>query len=107
MGNEKLNKIIEAARLYYQLDYSQQEIAKKLNVSRPTVSRLLKQAKETGIVEIKINNPVEVGVQLSDLLKKKFHLKEVIVASVSEYDHTLIKRHLGEVAVHPLHRAGS
>jgi deoxyribonucleoside regulator len=104
MENDKLNKIIEVSRLYYQLDYSQQEIAKKLDVSRPTVSRLLKQAKDSGIVEIKIHNPVEAGELLTERLKDKFGLKEVVVASVSEYDHTLIKRHLGEVAASYLNR---
>ena len=104
MENEKLNKIIEVARLYYQLDYSQQEIAKKLDVSRPTVSRLLKQAKESGIVEIKIHNPVEAGALLTEQLKMKFGLKEVVVASVSEYDSALIKRQLGEVAANYLNK---
>ncbi|MFS0879005.1 sugar-binding transcriptional regulator [Metabacillus niabensis] len=104
MEKEKLTKIIEVARLYYQLDYSQQEIAKKLDVSRPTVSRLLKQAKDTGIVEVKIHNPVEAGEVLTERLKEKFGLKEVIIASVSEYDHTLIKRHLGEVAASYLNK---
>ncbi|MGN7939102.1 sugar-binding transcriptional regulator [Virgibacillus sp. 6R] len=104
MEKEKLTKIIEVARLYYQLDYSQQEIAKKLDVSRPTVSRLLKQAKDTGIVEVKIHNPVEAGEVLTERLKEKFGLKEVIIASVSEYDHTFIKRHLGEVAASYLNK---
>ncbi len=104
MEKEKLTKIIEVARLYYQLDYSQQEIAKKLDVSRPTVSRLLKQAKDTGIVEVKIHNPVEAGEVLTERLKEKFGLNEVIIASVSEYDHTLIKRHLGEVAASYLNK---
>lgn len=104
MEREKLNKIIEAAKLYYQLDYSQQEIAKKLDVSRPTVSRLLKTAKDSGIVEITIHNPVEAGELLTDSLKNKFDLKEVIVTSVSEYDNTLIKRHLGEVAANYVNR---
>ncbi|MDQ0229633.1 sugar-binding transcriptional regulator [Metabacillus malikii] len=104
MENEKLTKIIEVARLYYQLDYSQQEIAKKLNVSRPTVSRLLKQAKDTGIVEIKIHNPVEAGEVLTECLKEKYGLKEVIIAPTAEYDSTLVKRHLGEVAANYLNQ---
>lgn len=104
MEKDKLSKIIEVARLYYQLDYSQQEIASKLDVSRPTVSRLLKQAKESGIVEIKINNPLEAGEMLTERIKDKFGLKEVIVAAVSEYDSGLIKRHLGEIAADYLNR---
>jgi deoxyribonucleoside regulator len=104
MEMDKLNKIIEVAKLYYQLDYSQQEIAKKLDVSRPTVSRLLKQAKDSGIVEIKIHNPVEAGEELTEQLKAKFGLKEVVVASVPEYDHTLIKKHLGQVGASYLNK---
>ncbi|MBD8071048.1 sugar-binding transcriptional regulator [Bacillus sp. PS06] len=98
MENEKLAKIVEAARLYYQLDYSQQDIAKKLDVSRPTVSRLLKQAKELGIVEIKINNPVETGEILTEQLKAKFGLKDAYVISVPEFENEIIKKYIGEAA---------
>lgn len=51
---------VEAAKLYYEHQLSQQEISKKLGVSRPTVSRLLKQARETGIVKIEIIDPAEI-----------------------------------------------
>ena len=98
MENEKTLKIVEAARLYYQLDYSQQEIAKRLDVSRPTVSRLLKQAKETGIVEININNPLETGVKLTEQLKARFSLKDAVVTSIPDYEDNVIKKYLGEVA---------
>jgi deoxyribonucleoside regulator len=33
MEEDKLRKVIEAAKLYYQLDYSQSEIAERLGVS--------------------------------------------------------------------------
>lgn len=39
MDKEKQQLSIEAARLYYQSDYSQQEIAEQPQISRPTVSR--------------------------------------------------------------------
>ena len=42
MDKDKQQLSVEVARLYYQSDYSQQEIANKLNISRPTISRLLK-----------------------------------------------------------------
>lgn len=54
MDKEKQQLSVEVARLYYQSDYSQQEIANKLNISRPTISRLLKYAKEKGFVQIHI-----------------------------------------------------
>ncbi|MDF0728760.1 sugar-binding transcriptional regulator [Cytobacillus sp. S13-E01] len=98
MEHNKLSKVIEAARLYYELDYSQQEIAKKLAISRPTVSRLLKQAKDSGIVEIKINNPAETGILLAEQLREKFSLKEVVVSTVPENETEIIKKYLAEAA---------
>jgi deoxyribonucleoside regulator len=102
MENEKISKIVEAAKLYYQLDYSQQEIAKKLEVSRPTVSRLLKQAKDLGIVDIRINNPLETGEILTEQLKVKFNLKDALVVSVPEYENEVVKHFLGEAAANYL-----
>lgn len=96
MEKGKINKIVEAARLYYQLDNSQQDIATKLGVSRPTVSRFLRQAKESGIVEIKINDPTESGLALANELKEKFSLKEAVVVSVPEQ--SSLKQYLGQAA---------
>ncbi|MFT4414847.1 sugar-binding transcriptional regulator [Fredinandcohnia humi] len=98
MEKDKIDKIVEAARLYYQLDFSQQDIAQKLGISRPTVSRFLKQAKENGIVEIKINDPTENGEILAAKLKEKYNLNEVIVVSVPIFESSIIKKYLGETA---------
>ena len=57
MDEEKDKLSIEAAELYYQLNYSQQQIANQLEISRPTVSRLLQYAKDRGYVQIKISDP--------------------------------------------------
>jgi len=103
MEKGKLTKIVEAARLYYQLDYSQQDVAKKLEVSRPTVSRMLKQAKEMGIVEITINNPIETGEILTEQLQRRFSLQEAIIISTPEYKDDTIKKYLGEAAADYLH----
>lgn len=46
-----------AARLYYEENQGQSEIAQQLQVSRPTVSRMLSQAREAGIVQIKVVHP--------------------------------------------------
>ena len=57
MDEEKDKLSIEVAELYYQLNYSQQQIANQLEISRPTVSRLLQYAKDRGYVQIKISDP--------------------------------------------------
>lgn len=103
MDQEKLSKVIEAAKLYYLLDYNQNEIAKILGISRPTVSRLLQQAKSEGIVQINIMDPTEDVESIALQLEKKFNLKKVIVASIPQFENHIIKNYLGEKAALYLH----
>jgi deoxyribonucleoside regulator len=103
VDREKLGKVIEAAKLYYLLDYNQNEIAKVLGVSRPTVSRLLQQAKNDGIVQITIMDPTEDVANLSVRLENKFNLKKAIVTSVPQFENHIIKNYLGEKAAVYLH----
>ncbi|WP_442603214.1 sugar-binding transcriptional regulator [Paenibacillus sp. KN14-4R] len=93
----KLQKMIEAAKLYYLYDYSQQDIANQLGISRPTVSRLLQQAKEEGIVEIRITDPTENSKLLEQELEHTFGLKRALVTSVPVYEDDVIKQYLGQL----------
>ncbi len=90
--------MIEAAKLYYQLDYSQNEIADALGVSRPTVSRLLQQAKAEGIVTIEIKDPTEDVEVLRNMLKERFQLKNVVVAFTPTYEENVVKKYIGQAA---------
>lgn len=103
LEQEKLKKVIEAAKLYYLLDYNQNQIAAELGISRPTVSRLLQQAKTEGIVQIKIMDPTNGIEQLASELEEKFNLKKAIVASIPQYESTSIKKGLGEKAAEYLY----
>ncbi|MCH4566752.1 sugar-binding transcriptional regulator [Bacillus sp. ES1-5] len=87
MDKDKQQLSVEVARLYYQSDYSQQEIANKLNISRPTISRLLKYAKEKGFVQISIADPFADLDNVGNLLKEKYNLLEahVVFSPVPEY----------------------
>jgi DNA-binding transcriptional regulator LsrR (DeoR family) len=60
------------ARLHYESDLSQIEIARRLGLSAATVSRLLKRARDEGIVRIEIQDLVpheDLGRELSKRLK--------------------------------------
>lgn len=96
MEHDKLNKIIQVAKLYYLLDYTQSDIAKELGISRPTVSRLLQTAKREGIVQIKIKDQSESIEILSEKLEQKFNLKKAIVVATPQYEDHVIKNYLGE-----------
>lgn len=49
--------LVQVATLYYESNLTQMQIGKKLHLSRPTVSQLLKEARDTGVVNITINHP--------------------------------------------------
>ena len=91
--------LVEAAKLYYEHQLSQLEISKKLRVSRPTVSRLLQQARNIGIVRIEITDPSEVGTQLEAALIEKYELKKAVVVPNDTDDIKIIKKRLGKAAV--------
>lgn len=58
-----------AAQLYYLQDETMEAIARRLEVSRSTVSRLLKHARSTGLVHISLH-PRGAG---ADALSRRFH----------------------------------
>lgn len=52
---KKIERMVNVARLYYEQNMTQSEIAKELGISRPLVSILLTEARACGIVTITIN----------------------------------------------------
>jgi len=70
-----MKKLVTVAKMYYEDNMNQNEIAKAIGVSRPSVSNLLSDAKELGIVEIKINSPFEMDNNIMDLLCKIYNIK--------------------------------
>lgn len=102
MDQNKKSNMINAAKMYYLYDYNQSKIAEKLGVSRPTVSRLLHQAKVTGIVEINVKDTEEDSDQLAKEIQNKYKLKQVIIADAPEGDESRLKQYLGKKAAHYL-----
>jgi deoxyribonucleoside regulator len=49
--------IFEVAKLYYLDDFKQEKIARRLNISKYKVGRVLRRAKDLGAVQIKIIKP--------------------------------------------------
>src|SRR5699024_1422039 len=92
---EKEYQIIRVAELYYKQGYSQQEISAMMGTSRPTISRLLNEAREKGIVKISINTPVNINYDLSTKIKKKFGLKDALVVNVSDDNEALAISQVG------------
>lgn len=70
---------LTAAKLYYLQDMTMDVIAAELGTSRSSVSRLLAHARETGLVDIRINSPFERVGQLEEQLRRQFRVAAHIV----------------------------
>lgn len=93
----QIKTAVEVSRLYYIDKISQTAIAKKLKLSRPTISRLLQLAQDQNIVQITINNPFEDASGLPEQLAKKYGLKKVLIADQVGDSYEQILDQLGQL----------
>lgn len=71
--------LAEVAQLYYVKNLTQQHIAERMGVSRSKVSRMLREARSSGLVEIRIHSPLILAADLQDALKARLGLRECLV----------------------------
>jgi deoxyribonucleoside regulator len=91
--------MVKIAMLYYLKNLDQDEIAARLSLSRQSVSRHLKRAREAGIVEFRIHSPKgETFAELELELETTFGLKAAVVAPVSLNADDLVKEAIGKCA---------
>lgn len=81
--NIQKKQMQEAAILYYEKKYTQNEIAGIMNLSRQTVSKILNDAIKENIVEFRIHNPEITCKELELELCDKFKIKNAVVCGVS------------------------
>ena len=89
----------KVSTLYYLRDQTQQEIAERLRLSRPAVSRLLRDAQNQGIVQITISPPRGLLIDLESRLEERYGLEVVrVVAMEAGTSADLVRRQIGAAA---------
>ncbi len=76
---DSLELLYQVARLYYELDMTQQDIADRFYISRSRVSRLLQRAREEGVVEIKVNSLFRRTKSIEEAFLARFPLLDICV----------------------------
>ena len=76
--NDEAELLTEIAISYYQQGVTQEEISKKFGLSRVKIGRLLKKARELGIVEITVKYHPVFSSQIEDKLKQRFNIKRAL-----------------------------
>jgi deoxyribonucleoside regulator len=78
--HDEAQLMVQVARMYYENDLNQEDIAQRLNLSRQKVSRLLIEARTHGIVKVMIYDPNPADPNLQEELKGRFGLRNVVLA---------------------------
>ncbi len=100
MKNKKL--LAKIAYLYYVEGKSQSEISKELKIYRTTISRLLKSAKDEGIVKIEINEFDTELFRLENYVKEKYGLKSVEIISVNDENKRGLNKQIAKCAANTI-----
>lgn len=84
---EDHRKLLKVATLYYNQGLTQAQIAKKMKISRPVISKMLQAARDLGIITIFIKDEDAECVDLGVQLEQRYGLEDVLVIASGE--HTL------------------
>ena len=94
--------IANVAVLYHGEGLTQSEIAKRMKVSRATIVNMLRESRERGIVQIRVEGRTLSGSNLAHDLREKFGLEDVYIARSTpegeDDDPRLALSHLARVA---------
>ena len=98
----RFETLVRVSRLYYELGETQEEIARRVGVTRPQVSRLLKQARAEGVVDIRIVDRLAEQTPAAETVRARFGLKAVHVAPALTGEEGLTRRSVGRLAAQVL-----
>ena len=77
----EIELMTEIARRYYEGDATQADIAAEFGLSRMKVSRLLRQAREEGVVDVRIRVHRAIASDIEAQLCQRFQIKRALIAS--------------------------
>lgn len=88
---DRLDDAARAGWLYYIAGNTQDEIARKLGISRQTAQRLVSLAVTERLIKVRFDHPLGRCLELADKLKRRFGLQscEVVPADPSSNSNTL------------------
>lgn len=83
--------LADVAEMYYLEGKRQAEIAKLIGLTTSMVSRLLTEAHQRKMVDIRIRRPLQSDYALENALKEQFNLQAVSVVTVRNHEYSFLK----------------
>jgi deoxyribonucleoside regulator len=78
--------LVDVVTKYHREGLTQAQIGKDLGISRQTVSRMLGQAQDQGVVSIQINDPSQVADEIAQRVRVRFGLQAATVVDSGDSD---------------------
>lgn len=83
--------LADVAEMYYLDGKRQAEIARLIGLTPSMVSRLLTEARQRNMVEIRIRRPLQLDYALENALRERFNLQAVSVVTIRNYEPPFLK----------------
>jgi len=98
METQRVELLARIAEMYFEQNLTQSQIAQKVGYSRSMISRMISEAREHNIVEIRIHYPLQRLTEMESWLVQALQLKEVRVVQRGALNHAEMLRRLGAMA---------
>lgn len=96
LNEDRFNLLVRVASMYYEDGMTQREISTRLGYSRSAISRLLTEAHNAGIVEIRVHYPLRRDTEMERALASRYNLQDVRVLASTALPYSKMLRRIGE-----------
>ncbi len=97
MDAARADLLAQVATWYYEEGFDQEAIGRRINRSRSMVSRLLEEARQAGLVEVRVKYPLKTDADCEWRLCRAFGLRDAVVLAQAPVDHQRLLRRLGDL----------
>ena len=98
MNEERISLLSQVAVWYYEDRLDQAEIAHRIHRSRSMVSRMLKEVRDLGLIDIRVKYPLRRNSRLEHALVKRFGMRGAwVINTSSAWNYEMKLRVLGRV----------
>jgi len=101
--SDRMQFLADLAEAFYLGELTQMEVADKFRLARPTVSRLLAEARNKGVIEFKIHRAFQSESKIAARLAERFGLAGADVVSLPERVQAQPLQAFGRFAAETLH----
>ncbi len=102
--DDRLEFLAQVAAWYFEDGLDQSDIGRRIGRSRSMVSRLLQEARDNGLVQIRVSYPLRTDTELEARLVDQFALSEARVLVGDHLDHDSMLRRIGGLGAIALQR---